>query len=349
MIMKYFRFTALITITSLILAWLYGGITALYLTAILGILEISFSFDNAIINARIIEKLSPTMRKLFLTLGIAIAVVGTRLLFPLLIVWCASGITPLRGMRMALSTAGEQDTYAQIISSVHPLISAFGGCFLFLLFCYYIVTPQSVSWIKPIERICIRAHKFTYAPIFLTAIMLLGVTYSCEQASLRKSVFIAGLIGIIVYVILDFLHKILNVHHPSDGTTLHPTTNNSHLQQWQTFCYLEIIDASFSLDGVIGAFAITSDPVIIILGLGFIGAVCVRSITMYLVDHHILHRYIYVEHGAHWAIGALGIILLITACGIAIPESITGFIGVGFIIAAVASSIRYQKSRPSST
>ena len=78
------------------------------------------------------------------------------------------------------------------------------------------------------------------------------------------------------------------------------------------FLYLEVLDAAFSFDGVTGAFAITSDPIIIALGLGLVGAMFVRSITVYLVRQDTLDRFIYLEHGAHWAIGALAVIMLMS-------------------------------------
>src|SRR5207245_6010504 len=74
------------------------------------------------------------------------------------------------------------------------------------------------------------------------------------------------------------------------------------------FLYLEVLDASFSFDGVVGAFAITSDPIIIAIGLG-IGAMFIRSLTVYLVKKGTLAEYVYLEHGALYAIGALAILL----------------------------------------
>jgi hypothetical protein len=109
------------------------------------------------------------------------------------------------------------------------------------------------------------------------------------------------------------------------------------------FLYLEVLDASFSFDGVIGAFAITADPIIIALGLGLIGAMFVRSITVYLVRKGTLAEYVYLEHGAHWAIGALALILLITVGDIHVHELVTGLIGIAFIGAAVLSSVRRNR------
>jgi hypothetical protein len=107
------------------------------------------------------------------------------------------------------------------------------------------------------------------------------------------------------------------------------------------FLYLEVLDASFSFDGVIGAFAITSDPIIIALGLGFIGAMYVRSITVFLVKKGTLAEYVYLDHGAHWAIGALAALLLVSI-GVHVPEVLTGLVGLAFIGAALLSSTRLR-------
>ena len=107
------------------------------------------------------------------------------------------------------------------------------------------------------------------------------------------------------------------------------------------FLYLEVLDASFSFDGVVGAFAITSDPIIIAIGLG-VGAMFIRSLTVFLVRKGTLSEYVYLEHGALWAIGALAVLLLITI-EYEVPEVVTGLIGVGFIGAAFISSVVRNK------
>jgi hypothetical protein len=103
------------------------------------------------------------------------------------------------------------------------------------------------------------------------------------------------------------------------------------------FLYLEVLDATFSFDGVIGAFAITSDPIIIAIGLG-IGAMYIRSLTVFLVRKGVLGEYVYLEHGAQWAIGSLALLLLFTIQH-EVPEVVTGLIGVGFIGASFLSSV----------
>ena len=104
------------------------------------------------------------------------------------------------------------------------------------------------------------------------------------------------------------------------------------------FLYLEVLDASFSFDGVIGAFAITQRHLHHRARPRLIGAMYIRSLTVFLVRKGTLSEYVYLEHGAHWAIGALAVILLVTI-DVHINEIITGLIGVVFIGASLWSSI----------
>lgn len=108
-----------------------------------------------------------------------------------------------------------------------------------------------------------------------------------------------------------------------------------------SFIYLELIDASFSLDGVLGAFALSKDIIIISIGLA-IGAMFVRSLTIMLVEKKTLAQFIYLEAGAHWAIGALSILMLVSAVR-EVPEVLTGLIGLLFIVGAFISSIMHNK------
>jgi hypothetical protein len=107
------------------------------------------------------------------------------------------------------------------------------------------------------------------------------------------------------------------------------------------FIFLEVLDASFSFDGVLGAFAITTDPIIIALGLG-VGALFVRSMTVYLVDQGSLAKFRFMEAGAHWAIGALAIMLIFTI-RFEIPDYVIGLIGIALIAASILSSVAANK------
>jgi hypothetical protein len=104
------------------------------------------------------------------------------------------------------------------------------------------------------------------------------------------------------------------------------------------FIYLNILDASFSLDGVVGAFALSNNVVLIGIGLG-IGAYFVRRLTLYIVHKGTLDELIYIEHGAHWAILGLSATMLVSMF-VYVPQPITGFIGFGFLVLAYISSRR---------
>ena len=127
-------------------------------------------------------------------------------------------------------------------------------------------------------------------------------------------------------------------HAPKNDTTVIKQSFKAGLV---SFLYLELIDASFSLDGVLGAFALSKDVIIITLGLA-IGAMFVRSFTIMLVDKKVLKQYIFLEHGAHWAIGVLALIMLISTIH-EVPEVVTGLAGLIFIVWAFCSSISYNK------
>ncbi len=107
------------------------------------------------------------------------------------------------------------------------------------------------------------------------------------------------------------------------------------------FLYLEVLDASFSFDGVIGAFAITSNVVTIAIGLG-VGAFFVRELTIWLVRHDTLREFVYLEHGAHYAVGALAVLLAVSL-RYDIPDVVTGLVGAAFIGASFISSLHHRR------
>ena len=110
------------------------------------------------------------------------------------------------------------------------------------------------------------------------------------------------------------------------------------------FIYLEVLDASFSFDGVIGAFALTTNLFIIAIGLG-IGAFYVRALTIMLVERKTLGQYRYLEHGAFYAILVLAVIMYVQTL-VHIPEVITGLIGAALIGLSFMSSLRYNRLNP---
>ncbi|MFE2993974.1 DUF475 domain-containing protein [Nocardia sp. NPDC059246] len=347
--MRIFGLSIIVTVLSLLAALVYGGPTALLLCAILGVLEVSLSFDNAVINASILQRMSEFWQRIFLTVGVVIAVFGMRLVFPLAIVWITAGLNPVRAFDLAmnppadgaLTFADGSPSYEKLLTDAHPQIAAFGGAFLLLLFFNFILEEREVTWLGWIERPLAKLGKLDMLAVVLT---LGGIVLAAEFIAAdddRSTVLLAGILGVMTYILVDGLGSLFHAEeHAEEQAAGGPSAivKATGKAAFFLFLYLEVLDASFSFDGVIGAFAITSDPILIALGLGLIGAMFVRSITVYLVRKGTLSEYVYLEHGAFWAIGALAVILLITI-GVHVNEVISGLVGVAFIGAAFITSV----------
>jgi uncharacterized protein len=349
--LRIFGWSYAVTAASLVIALLYGGWEALILCAVLGILEVSLSFDNAVVNATVLERMSQFWQKIFLTIGIMIAVFGMRLVFPLLIVGITADLNPVEAVTLALERRPEDDptSYAYLLNEAYPQIAAFGGMFLFMLFLDWVFTERAHLWLTWLERPLARMGQLNRLSVVIAIVSLvLLATFLAEEPSV---VLIAGALGLITYLAVnglgDFFEQAGQKQLEAVEEEAAETRNGSGPSQlakatgkagFFLFLYLEVLDAAFSFDGVIGAFAITTDPIIIALGLGLIGAMFVRSLTVFLVRKGTLADYVYLEHGAHWAIGALAAILLI-GIGYHVNEVVTGLVGVAFILSALASSI----------
>lgn len=359
MILRTFGLSFLVTIVALVIAYLYGGPTALVLTLILAILEVSLSFDNAVINATILRKMSEFWQKIFLTIGIVIAVFGMRLVFPLAVVWVASGLSPFAALDLALNPPADGAThfpngdpsYETLITDAHPQIAAFGGMFLLMLFLGFIFEEKEITWLSWIERPLIRIGRLDQLTVVVAIALLVVTATMIAPDGEAATVMIAGALGMITYLVVNGLGELFNVDSDDDDTASSGPTDLAKATGkagFFLFLYLEVLDASFSFDGVIGAFAITADPIIIALGLGLIGAMFVRSLTVYLVRQGTLSEYVYLEHGAHWAIGALALILMYSI-GTHVPELITGLVGIVLILSALAASVVRRRREESST
>lgn len=343
MFWKTFRWSFVITALALVLAYVYGGWPALLLCIVLGILEVSLSFDNAVLNATILRKMSPFWQKIFLTIGILIAVFGMRLVFPLLIVGIAANISPIEALQLAMAK-GDPHTpgsYGYIFASVHPIVAAFGGMFLLLLFLTFMFEKRSIRWLSWLEQPLARLGRIPFMSIGVAVTALLIATIPLAN-DLKVEVLTAGLVGIVVYFVVHGLGEAFKRYGEKKAAT--STTLAVGKAGFFLFLYLEVLDATLSFDGAIGAFAITPDPIIIALGLGLIGAIFVRSLTVHMVRNKTLESFVYLEHGAHWAIGALAVLLL-ASITVHLNEFITGAIGVVIIGAAFISSLRYNKTK----
>ncbi|MFG2448538.1 DUF475 domain-containing protein [Streptomyces sp. M41(2017)] len=361
MLLKTFGWSFAITALGLVAAAFYGGWTAFGIVAILAVLEISLSFDNAVVNAGILKKMSAFWQKIFLTVGVLIAVFGMRLVFPVVIVAISAKIGPIDAVDLALN---DKDQYQQLVTDAHPSIAAFGGMFLLMIFLDFIFEDRDIQWLRWIERPLAKLGKVDMLSVCIALIVLLITSFTFAvnahqhgggHADKAQTVLISGIAGLITYMVVGGLSGYFEDRLEEEEERAHeeeeeaersgkkkPAVVLAGQAAFFMFLYLEVLDASFSFDGVIGAFAITNDIVLMALGLG-IGAMYVRSLTVYLVRQGTLDDYVYLEHGAHYAIGALSVILLVTI-QYQINEVITGLVGVILIAWSFWSSVRRNKA-----
>ncbi len=339
---QYFTGSIIVTILGIAAAYLWGehvhcgtGLTCVFIAMVLAILEISLSFDNAVVNAMKLEGMSQKWRHRFITWGILIAVFGMRFLFPLLVVSIFARLNILTVLDMALNNVNQ---YARYLELTHAPIVTFGGAFLLMLFMdYFTEKDKEVHWLKPIETRLQKLHSFK-GVCTLTTLLALGIILNILPVQIRLSVLMSGISGIVTYLAIDGLAEWLEKRQEARMKECADAVKCSGLVG---FLYLELIDASFSLDGVLGAFALSRDIIIITIGL-FIGAMFVRSLTIMLVEKKTLDQFLYLEHGAHWAIGTLAL-LMFASTMVEIPEVVTGLLGLIFILSALVSSIIHNR------
>lgn len=311
---------------------------------LLAAVEVSLSFDNAVVNATVLRRLSAFWQRLFLTVGVLIAVVGMRLLFPLLIVGISAHLSPAGALHLA---AADPHAYDLRLAEARPEISAFGGVFLLMVFLDFLLAERDLTWLRPVERLSARISRLDrLAPVIALGALLAAALAGRHPEGKVTSVLAAGLFGIIAYLLISGLSGLADSERAGDtaggaaGAAGDGSGNPAPLRgrdAFFAFCFLELMDASFSFDGVIGAFAFTSNLFVIAIGLG-IGALAVRSLTVRLVRRGTLTDFVYLEHGAHYAIGLLGALLLATAYR-SLPQLLSGLLGIGVIGAALASSV----------
>jgi hypothetical protein len=356
MFLKTFGGSLAVAVVGLVLATIYGGSTGLAVAAILAVLEVSLSFDNAVVNATVLVRMNAFWQKIFLTVGVAIAVFGMRLLFPLLIVGITAKLSPAEAIRLALKKGDvhTHGTYGYLLKEAHPAIAAFGGVFLLMLFLGFILEERELTWLTWLERPLARIGKLDQLAVVITLLMLVFSAYELAPDKKTSTVLLSGSLGLVTYILVNGLGELFDTEDDSAADSAAGDGGGGGGKQvvqavgkaaFFLFLYIEVLDASFSFDGVVGAFAITSDPIIIAIGLG-IGAMFIRSLTVFLVKKGTLNDYVYLEHGALWAIGALAVLLFLTMKW-EIPEVVTGLIGVGFIGAAFLSSV-VRNGRPDS-
>ena len=349
--LRHFRSSLIFTAAMLVLAAAFGWLRShtlagmaevVWIVLVLAVLEVSLSFDNAVVNAAILRTMEPIWRKRFLTWGMVMSVFGVRIVFPLAIVAIAAGIGPFEALDLSLR---HPDRYETIVSGAHAAIAGFGGAFLLMVgLGFFFDREKEVHWVRTVERFLARFAAVEAIEIALVLIVLLAIGQLLPLKDAHRFT-VAGLLGLIAFVAMDGLGTMLRgpeaeVTHPSPRPT---TVAGAQLIRsgLGAFLYLNLLDATFSFDGVIGAFALSNSMPVIALGLS-IGAMFVRSLTMLMVEKDTLAQYRYLEHGAFWAILALGVLMLASA-RFEIPEVITGLIGAVVIGLSLVWSVRNRR------
>ena len=338
-ISRYFVVAGLVTIIGLVLgAWvgyayrgtIEGAVSALFICAFLAILEVSLSFDNAIVNARVLETMAPKWQKRFLSWGIVIAVFGMRIVFPLAIVAIAADLNPLEALDMAVFRPA---SYSRAIAGAHLGISAFGGAFLMMVALkFFFDSDKDIHWIAGPER---RLSRFAQVEsVEIALVLLLILLFSAGLSDDQWIDFVgSALWGLLVFLGVEGLGRAFDAPRSCADVVCKAG--------FGAFLYLEMLDASFSFDGVVGAFALSSNLFIIAIGLG-IGAFYIRALTIMFAEKQTLAEYRYLEHGAFYAILVLALIMF-TQAYVHVPEMLTGLVGAGLILLSLYSSVMFNR------
>lgn len=337
--LRYFKASVLFTVAALVAAWFVGfhfgrgssdAFATVFIVGVLAVLEVSLSFDNAVVNAKVLTDMSPLWRRRFITWGIVLAVFGMRIVFPLVVVGLMAHISPWQALILAVT---RPEDYARIMIGAHVSIAAFGGSFLGMVgLKYFFNVKKSIHWVRMVEEPLTKLGKIEAVEIALILLTLYGISRLLPEAEIL-AFLVSGMFGLITFVVVEGVSALMGVG--EEGPALMARSGAA------SFLYLEVLDASFSFDGVIGAFALTNNLFVIALGLG-IGAMFVRSLTVMLVDKGTLAEYRYLEHGAFWAILALAGLMLMGSV-MEIPEVVTGFIGAALIGLSFYSSVRHNR------
>lgn len=273
-----------------------------FLVVIFGLIifEVISSIDNAVINASVLKTMSPRFRRIFLFWGILFAVFVVRGILPFIIVWIANpSMTLAQVIPLAFSQSPEIAQYAEDSKAV--LILG-GGVYLVLIFLSWLFLEEK-KYAFLAEKFIHKQSMWFYA---LASIFLTLVVFSCLK--IKPVLALSTMVGATAFFITDGFKK--------NAEEKEKELLNDKMSGWSKILYLEVLDMSFSIDGVIGAFAFTTSVLLILIGNG-IGAFVVREITVIGIDK--ISKYAYLKNGAMYSIGVLGIIMVFESFGREIP------------------------------
>lgn len=286
----------------------------LLIIAGLSVFEVITSIDNAVINAEVLSGMSKKAQRWFLTYGFFFAVFVVRGLLPLLIILLAN---PSLGPMGALTATFSNDPHvAEAIERTAPLLLLGGGVFLvFLFFNWLFLEPKNYGLTG--ERFFLKqgAWFFAIVSVLLTVIVWFALK---ENPLLAFSAVVGSTAFFIIHGFRQFAEE-------QETKLLDKSNNMSDLSK---IAYLEVLDTTFSIDGVVGAFAFTFSVPLILLGNG-IGAVVLRWLTVSNIER--IKKYKYLKNGAMYSILFLGSIMILDSFGFHIPHWLSPVITIGAV------------------
>lgn len=293
----------------------------------LAVFEIISSIDNAVVNAEVLGTMSKKARRWFLIWGMLFAVFIIRGLLPWAIIWATNPSLGLVGSFLA-SFSNDPSVIASIESS-GPILLAGGGTFLvFLFFHWLFMEPKNYGLIG--ERFFHSKGVWFYAVV---SIILSALVWSALK--IHPIMAFSIVLGSTAFFIT---HGFKQNAEESERKLLDGSSNQSDISK---ILYLEVIDATFSIDGVLGAFAFTLSVPLIIIGAG-VGAIVLRQLTVSNIER--VKKYIYLKNGAMYSIFFLGLIMLLHAFDFHIPEWVSPVVTVIIVLYFFLKSKNHLKN-----
>jgi len=281
----------------------------------LTLFEVINSVDNAVINAEVLGKVSQKAKKWFLRWGILIAVFVIRGLLPLVIIW---GTNPSLGFVGAFTATFSSDpAVAEAMDMAAPILLAGAGIFLIFLFFHWLFLEPKIYGLHH-EKFFERQGVWFFAlvSIILAVVVWFGLKLNPYMA-------FGAVVGSTAFFITHGFKQ-------NAEKMEHQMLHGSSMSDWSKLLYLEVIDATFSIDGVLGAFAFTLSVPLILIGNG-IGAIVVRKLTVSNIQN--VKKYKLLKNGAMYSIFILGLIMLADSFGLHIPawlSPIATFLIIGY-------------------
>lgn len=303
-----------------------GILSIVLVVAGLVVFEVVSSIDNAVINAEVLATMSQKARRWFLVYGILFAVFVVRGLLPWLIVWLTNpGIGPIGAF---MATFSNDPHIIESIEKSTPILMLGGGIFLLFLFFHWLFAEEKELGLKG-EEFFLKHGAWFYAVV---SVILVAIVYFSTQHD--PMLALSAVIGSSAFFITDGFKK------NAEANEKQLLSNTNSMSDLSKILYLEIIDTTFSIDGVLGAFAFTMSVPIIILGNG-LGAIVVRQLTMSNIEN--IKKYIYLKNGAMYSILILSLVMILEGFEIEIPVFVSPLATISIISFFFIKSVMHAR------